>query len=53
MAVWLYHRFPLSLRVVEEMMAARGVGVIYETVRHWAAKFGQGYARRIAPWGIK
>jgi putative transposase len=39
-AVWLYFRFPLSLRMVEEMLAARGVGVSYETVRQWAQKFG-------------
>ena len=38
MAVWLYYRFPLSLRMVEEMLAARGVEVTYETVRRWAAK---------------
>jgi putative transposase len=32
-AVWLYFRFPLSLRMVEEMLAARGILVSYETVR--------------------
>ncbi len=32
-AVWLYFRFPLSLRMVEEMLAARGIEVTYETVR--------------------
>jgi putative transposase len=42
--VWLYHRFPLSLRNVEEMMLARGVVVSHETVRQWCAKFGQTYA---------
>jgi putative transposase len=42
--VWLYHRFPLSLRDVEEMMAQRGVIVSYETVHQWCAKFGQSYA---------
>jgi putative transposase len=46
-AVWLYFRFPLSLRMVEEMLAARGVEVTYESVRHWAVKFGLGIARRI------
>ncbi len=52
MAVWLYYRFPLSLRMVEEMMAARGIEVTYETVRRWAAKFGQDYARRMRSFGL-
>ena len=39
--VWLYFRFPLSLRMVEEMLAARGIDVSHETVRQWARKFGQ------------
>ncbi len=34
-AVWLYFRFPLSLRMVEEILAARGIGVTYDTVRQW------------------
>ena len=34
-AVWLYFRFPLSLRMVEEMLTARGIEVSYETVRQW------------------
>ncbi len=38
--VWLYIRFILSLREVEEMMLARGVGVSYETIRRWTVKFG-------------
>src|SRR3982751_6406233 len=46
-AVWLYFRFPLSLRMVEEMLAARGVIVSHETVRQWGLKFGQGFANRI------
>src|SRR5215210_4429569 len=46
-AVWLYFRFPLSLRMVEEMLAARGIEVSHETVRQWAMKFGQGFANRI------
>lgn len=45
--VWLYFRSPLSLRMVEEMLAARGIEVTYETVRSWALKFGQDAARRI------
>jgi putative transposase len=40
-AVWLYFRFPLSLRMVEEMLAARGIDVSHETVRQWARKFGR------------
>jgi len=46
-AVWLYFRFPLSLRLVEEMLLERGIVVSYETVRRWAMKFGPAYARRL------
>ena len=46
-AVWLYFRFPLSLRHVEDMLAARGVEVSFQTVAEWASKFGGEYARRI------
>jgi putative transposase len=46
-AVWLYFRFPLSLRLVEEMLLERGIVVSYETVRRWALKFGAAYARRL------
>ena len=46
-AVWLYHRFALSLRDVEELMLARGVAVTYETIRSWCAKFGPDYAARL------
>src|SRR3954468_24765348 len=46
-AVWLYFRFPLGLRMVEEMLAARGIIVSHETVRQWALKFGQGFANQI------
>jgi putative transposase len=42
--VWLYHRFPLSFREVEEMMLERGIVVSHETVRQWCTKFGQTYA---------
>ncbi|MFI6063625.1 IS6 family transposase, partial [Streptomyces sp. NPDC051286] len=42
--VWLYFRFPLSFREVEELMFQRGVIVSYETIRRWCAKFGQAYA---------
>jgi putative transposase len=46
-AVWLYFRFPLSLRLVEEMLLERGIVVSYETIRRWAIKFGPDYARRL------
>src|SRR5215218_1112214 len=49
-AVWLYFRFPLSLRMGEEMLAARGIVVSHETVRQWALKFGQDFANRIRRW---
>jgi putative transposase len=50
--VWLYFRFSLSFRDVEEMLAMRGVSLSYETVREWCFKFGQTYAnglRRKSP----
>ena len=43
--VWLYARFPLSLRMVEEMLLERGIDISYETVRRWGAKFGPALAR--------
>jgi putative transposase len=46
-AVWLYFRFPLSLRMVQEMLAARGILVSHETIRQWALKFGHGFANQI------
>ena len=46
-AVWLYFRFNLSLRDVEELLAARGVDVSYETIRCWTVKFGPQIARRL------
>src|SRR5688500_3172065 len=45
--IWLYFRFPLSLRMVEEMLAARGIIVSHGTVRQWARKFGQAFANQI------
>ena len=42
--VWLYFRFSLSFRDVEELMSSRGVSLSYETVREWCFKFGQTYA---------
>jgi putative transposase len=46
-AVWLYHRFCLSFREVEELLAERGIIVTYETVRQWCQKFGPDYARKL------
>src|SRR5471030_2686926 len=46
-AVWLYFRFALSYRDVEDMLAERGIDVSYETVRRWALKFGGIIARRL------
>jgi len=46
-AVWLYFRFPLSLRMVDELLASRGIMVGHETVRQWALKFGQAFANRV------
>ena len=46
-AVWLYFRFPLGLRMVEELLAARGIIVSHETVRQWARKFGRQFANQI------
>ncbi len=46
-AVWLYFRFSLSLRDVEELMAQRGIEVSYETIRCWTIKFGPFIARRL------
>ena len=46
-AVCVYHRFALSLRDVEDLLAARGVTVSYETIRAWVGKFGAQIAKRI------
>jgi putative transposase len=46
-AVWLYFRFPLSYRDVEDLPAERGIDVSSETVRRWALKFGRAYARKL------
>jgi putative transposase len=45
--VWLYFRFSVSYRDVEELMAERGVTVTYESIRAWCYKFGRDYAKRI------
>jgi transposase-like protein len=46
-AVWLYLRFTLSLRDVEEMLAERGLDLTHETVRRWVTKFGPLFAREL------
>jgi putative transposase len=46
-AVWLYHRFNLSTRDVEDLLAERGISVSYETIRTWCHKFGPKYAKRL------
>ena len=46
-SVWLYFRFALSFRDVEEILAMRGVVLTYETVREWCLKFGQTYANNL------
>ena len=46
-AIWLYLRFTLSYRDVEELLAERGVEISYETVRRWVLKFGPLIARRL------
>jgi putative transposase len=46
-AVWLYFRFCLSYRDVEELLCARGVTVTYEAIRKWCRKFGQQYANQL------
>ncbi len=46
-AVWLYHRFGLSFRDVEDLLAERGVTVTYEAIRLWCRRFGLDCARRL------
>jgi putative transposase len=46
-AVWVYHRFCLSFRDVENLIAERGIIVSYETIRLWCQKFGPDYARKL------
>jgi len=45
--VWLYFRFCLSYRDVEELLSARGIIVTYEAIRKWCQKFGQAYANQL------
>ncbi|SOC45175.1 putative transposase [Rhizobium subbaraonis] len=46
-SVWLYFRFPLSLRLGQELLVERGIVVSYETIRRWGRKFGPAYAKQI------
>jgi len=46
-AVWLYFKFPLSLRMVEDLLARRGIIVSHQTIRKWAEKFGRQFAHKI------
>jgi transposase-like protein len=46
-AIWLYLRFTLTYRDVEELLAGRGLEISYETVRRWVLKFGPSIARRL------
>ena len=46
-AVWAYHRFCLSFRDVEDLLAEREIIVSYETIRRWCQKFGPDYARKL------
>lgn len=46
-AVWLYYRFPLSLRDVEDLLAERGIDVSFQTVSEWATKFGLEFAHQL------
>ena len=46
-AVWLYHRFALSFRDVEDVLARRGVDVTYEAIRKWCRRFGPEYANTV------
>src|ERR1700746_3136823 len=46
-ACWLYLRFTLSLRDVEDLLAERGLDVSYETIRRWVLKFGPLFAKEL------
>jgi len=46
-AIWLYFKFSLSYRDVEDLLAERGIDVSYETVRRWVLKVGSAYARKL------
>ena len=46
-AVWLYYRFSLSHRYIEDLLSERGIEVSYESIRLWCNKFGPHYAKRL------
>ena len=46
-AVWLYYRFPLSLRDIEDLLAERGIAVSFQTVSEWTTKFGLKFAHQL------
>ena len=46
-ALWLYFRFNLSHREIEDLLAERGISVSYESIRLWCIKFGPRYAKRL------
>ena len=46
-AVWLYHRFTLSFRDIEDLLAERGILVSYESIRLWCIRVGPSYARTV------
>jgi len=50
-AVWLYHRFCLSFRDIEDLLAERGITVSYESIRKWCGRFGPSYARTLKKRG--
>ncbi len=45
--VWLYHRFTLSFRDIEDLLTKRGIVVTYESIRQWCHKFGLNYAKNL------
>jgi putative transposase len=47
LTVWLYHRFTLSFRDIEELLAVRGIVANYETIRQWCKKYGAIYCKQI------
>ena len=50
--VWLYYRFTLSYRDVQELLFERGINVTYEAIRQWCRKFGQDYANQLRHRGL-
>src|SRR5438309_9211703 len=51
--VWLYYRFPLSYRDVQELLFERGIDVTHEAIRQWCLKFGQDYANHLPVFSAK